>query len=340
MTKDQVFNKKSEIRQLLLQTEKYQNLASQVLLLLNQTDGKTDLIREILFLLKVATGFEAVGIRLKDGDDFPYYETIGFSKSFVKAERYLCSRDGIGDLIRDSVGNPYLECMCGNIICGRTDPSRPFFSEGGSFWTNSTSELLASTSAKDRQVRTRNRCNGEGYESVALIPLRYDKKIIGLLQLNDRRKNLFTENLIQFFEGVGSSIGVALNIKESAAAIARYKKNLETISKALGTYDDEHVDYYHVLHDKRHDSINVVPLEESIVTPDRVTINDNRVKQLTKREQEILRLIVSGLSAKEIADKLGISNFTVKAHRTRIKQKLDIHKSIELVAYALNNKLL
>ena len=94
--------------------------------------------------------------------------------------------------VRDSRGNPVLECMCGNVLCGRFDPALPFFTPKGSFWTNGTSELLASTSEADRQARTRNRCNGEGYESVALIALRHGGETLGLLQLNDRAKGRFT----------------------------------------------------------------------------------------------------------------------------------------------------
>lgn len=75
-------------------------------------------------------------------------------------------------LLRDSRESPCLECMCGNIICGRTDPFLPFFTKGGSFWSNNTSELLASTSDEERQTRTRNRCNGKGYESVIPLHLR------------------------------------------------------------------------------------------------------------------------------------------------------------------------
>ena len=52
--------------------------------------------------------------------------------------------------------------MCGNVICGRFDPSKPFFTAQGSFWTNCTTELLASTTEADRQGRTRNHCNGQG----------------------------------------------------------------------------------------------------------------------------------------------------------------------------------
>ncbi len=112
-------------------------------------------------------------------------------------------------------GTPVLECMCGNTLCGRTDAALPFFTAGGSFWTNSTTDLLASTTDEDRQARTRNRCNGEGYESVALIPLRSGDEIIGLLQLNDRRRNQFTLEMIHFFEGMGASVGIALSRKQA-----------------------------------------------------------------------------------------------------------------------------
>jgi hypothetical protein len=71
--------------------------------------------------------------------------------------------------------------MCGNIICGRTEPKYQFFTAGGNFWFNSTTALLASTTEQERQAMSQNRCNEEGFESVALIPLRSYEKIIGLL---------------------------------------------------------------------------------------------------------------------------------------------------------------
>ncbi|MBI4965773.1 MAG: PAS domain S-box protein [Desulfomonile tiedjei] len=188
-----------------------QILAVRILELLNRQTEASDAMREILGMVKEFTGFEAVGIRLRDGEDFPYFETIGFPGYFVEAESSLCSRNEAGEIIRDSTGNPLLECMCGNILRGRTDPSLPFFTQGGSFWSNCTTELLATTTEKERQTRTRNQCNGEGYESVALIPLRSGPEIIGLLQLNDSRKNCFTPEMISFFEGVGVSIGIVLD---------------------------------------------------------------------------------------------------------------------------------
>jgi signal transduction histidine kinase len=135
--------------------------------------------------------------------------------------------------VRDTQGNPVLECMCGNILCGRTDATLPFFTAGGSFWTNCTTTLLASTTEQDCQARTRNRCNGEGYESVALIPLRSGSEIIGLLQLNDRRPNCFTEESIRYFEDMGASIGIALSRKQAEDALQVERRRFNDVLEAL-----------------------------------------------------------------------------------------------------------
>jgi PAS domain S-box-containing protein len=204
-----------------------QALAVRILTLLNQQMTAKDAIRQVLGLVKEFTGFEAVAIRLRQGDDFPYFVTQGFPDSFVEAENSLCNRDKAGEIIRDPAGNPILDCMCGNILCGRTNPSFSFFSEGGSFWSCHTTELLATTSDSDRQTRTRNRCNASGYESVALIPLRSDGETIGLLQLNDFRKDCFTLDMITFFEGMGASIGIVLARVRAEEALLRSNEELE-----------------------------------------------------------------------------------------------------------------
>ena len=185
--------------------------SNELLGIINRASSKIDLIKSVNGFLRNTFGFEAVGIRLKEGDDFPYYQTSGFPEDFVLKEKSLCSYNKEGEILYDSDGNPVLECMCGNVICGRYDPAKPFFTENGSFWTNSTSELLASTSEDDRQSRTRNRCNGEGYESVGLFPLRSGNTTCGLLQVNDRRKGVFTPARISVLEIIGDNISIAID---------------------------------------------------------------------------------------------------------------------------------
>jgi PAS domain S-box-containing protein len=177
----------------------------------NAAASTRDLIKASADFFQKQVGCEAVGIRLKEGDDYPYYETRGFPPAHVRLENRLCAVDEAGCPIRDFKGNPVLECMCGNVICGRFDPSKKFFTAKGSFWTNSTTELLASTTEEDRQARTRNRCNGEGYESVALLALRVGDDRFGLLQLNDKRKNIFTLETIQTWERIADHLALALS---------------------------------------------------------------------------------------------------------------------------------
>ena len=179
---------------------------------------------------KKQSGCEAVGIRLKEGEDYPYYETKGFPPEHVLLENKLCARDDVGCVIRDFKGDPIIECMCGNILCGRFDSSKKFFTEKGSFWTNDTTRLLATTTDADRQVNTRNRCNGEGYESVALVALRVGDNRLGLLQLNDKRKNMFTLETVQLWERIADHLALALS---KTLAEEKMQESEERFSKAF-----------------------------------------------------------------------------------------------------------
>jgi DNA-binding NarL/FixJ family response regulator len=68
-------------------------------------------------------------------------------------------------------------------------------------------------------------------------------------------------------------------------------------------------------------------------------LKGDRDEHLTPRELEILQMIVEGKSNKEIATVLELSANTVAVHRANIMDALGIHKTAELVVYAIRNGL-
>jgi PAS domain S-box-containing protein len=201
--------------------------------LVNGCIGKSDLIKKAATFFQEKSGCSAVGIRLKDGDDYPYYEARGFPKEFLLLENSLCQRDEDGRIVRGDDSNPVIECMCGNVICGRFDPSKPFFTKNGSFWSNCTTDLLAFTTDADRQARTRNRCNGEGYESVALLPLASGAERLGLLQLNDKRKDMFSPETIRFWERAATYLAVAVSKFKAEEALQKSEEKYRVLFREM-----------------------------------------------------------------------------------------------------------
>jgi DNA-binding NarL/FixJ family response regulator len=78
-------------------------------------------------------------------------------------------------------------------------------------------------------------------------------------------------------------------------------------------------------------------LDPQVSRPD--ALKGERGGGLTPRELEILQHIVAGKSNKEIAADLNLSANTVAVHRANIMDTLGIHKTAELVVYAIRNGL-
>jgi DNA-binding NarL/FixJ family response regulator len=90
------------------------------------------------------------------------------------------------------------------------------------------------------------------------------------------------------------------------------------------------------------DAVRKVAAGETVLDPAvsrPANLRGERDAALTPRELEILRHIVEGKSNKEIADHLGLSPNTVAVHRANIMDALGIHKTAELVVYAIRHGL-
>ncbi len=174
-----------------------------------------DTIDDTLSALKEAAGSDAVGVRLAEGDDYPFVASVGYSDDFLATENTLTVCYPAGGVGRNDDGTVSLECTCGLVLEGRTDPADPLFSPGGSAWTNDCREWLGIPEVEDPRSHPRSRCVRAGFRSVAIVPLRAGEEILGLIHLADRRTGRFSLETIGFYEGVGRAIGMALRSRRT-----------------------------------------------------------------------------------------------------------------------------
>lgn len=97
-------------------------------------------------------------------------------------------------------------------------------------------------------------------------------------------------------------------------------------------------------------AIEIVMSGESYIQPDMIPMLNSKmvvrntdrekIKNLTKRELEVLVLVSEGMFNKEIADKLSISERTVKNHISSIFKKIDVSDRTQAAVFAIRNSLI
>jgi PAS domain S-box-containing protein len=279
--------------------ERFRDASLVLLRLLNQHDQTRELLRQLTELLRVWSGCEAIAVRLREGEDFPFYETRGLPTEFVRTGRSLCRYDTAGRLALDEAGNPVMECLCGQVVSGQLDTSLGCCSRRGSFWTNSLSSVSAAIQP------TRARCLQEGFESMALIPLRHGDEVLGMLQISDRAPGRFSEALIDFLEHAGEQIAISLAQKAKLSSLEGGLRQIAALIAEIGV--------------GARDSPRMPPALRTALS------------SLSRRETEVLRLLLMNRRPTTIARELSRSVHTVRNQLKAIFRKLDVHSQEELL---------
>jgi len=82
------------------------------------------------------------------------------------------------------------------------------------------------------------------------------------------------------------------------------------------------------------------PQVQSLILREHRNIQPTDNDGLTTREIDVLKLVATGFTSKEIGDKLNIADSTATMHRKNIMNKLDLHSIAELTAYAIRKGLI
>lgn len=173
-----------------------QDMALKVLELLNRSGALEDTVRDILRHITDATGIASACIRIRNrGDDPGKNGGCGPLPDIVIAE----------GVRRDSGLRESIEEF---IMSAASAPGHPRFTPYGSFWTNCASGI-AGAAGLPEGIGPFSDTGPD--ESVALIPLKSDDRIIGILYCGDGCPGFFSDETIQFFERLGSSIGIAFS---------------------------------------------------------------------------------------------------------------------------------
>jgi PAS domain S-box-containing protein len=203
-------------------------LTLELLGLLNAPSGLQEMMDGTTRLLQRFTRCDAVAVRLREDSDFPLYSNCGLRDDFLRVESHLCTGPaGSG-----------LDCLCGATLTDTFKPGLETVTAYGSFWTNSMGDLMRGPLAQYLPDRIRGGCLREGYESVALIPLRFAGRTLGLMQFDFAKRGSITPEWVEFLERSADSIATAIEQRQTQAALQASEKLLRESQRAshIGSY--------------------------------------------------------------------------------------------------------
>lgn len=163
----------------------------------NRNIAEKEYLNALVGKLRSMSGHEFVGIRILNKEGYlPYASQQGFGRDFCSLENWI------------SIKND--RCICVRVAIGRPEEEdAPFVTPWGSFYSPDLKKFMAGLSPIQLE-KYRGICAKGGFESIAIIPIRYRQKITGVIHLADRKKDGISKSVISSIESVTPLIGEAL----------------------------------------------------------------------------------------------------------------------------------
>ncbi len=304
-----------------IEAEKYLTAMNSLLKLYSGTFRRKGYLEAVVKLLKSWCDCECIGIRLIDEQgNMPYGVSLGFSKEFLEQEN--CP-------VVDSES-----CACAQIAAKQTSMfDASFITTAGSFVSNDASSMKK-RSRNGRTDRYGGICIRHGFLSLAVIPVLYREKMLGVIHLADNRPGRFSRQAVELVESVTPLIGEALHRFHIEEALVVSRERLRSLTGHLQAAGEaERMKIAREIHDELGQALTAAGLELSRIKskrklPDTMKAALQSISDLLDGAVEDVQRICSELRPR-VLDHLGLQaaiewqakNFS---HRTGIRCVCDL----------------
>ena len=205
--------------------EDARRVSQRILEIANRQTKLSPMLEEFVAEVRSFTGCAAVGLRLLDEKgNISCQADMVSSRGFYESESPLSIKSD--------------HCMCIDAIKEAADPKLSFYTKGGSFYMNGSTRFLATVS-EEEQGRIRSVCNKVEYESAALMPIRTEGRILGLIYVADPRENMVPLEIVNVLEGLVMQLGTAIERTRTREAISISREQLRALATRLNVAREE-----------------------------------------------------------------------------------------------------
>jgi PAS domain S-box-containing protein len=178
--------------------ERRRELTSTLLELFARKSSSTEYLDSVLEVVRKWTGCQNLGIRiLEENYLHPYRSSAGFDGDFLEQEG------------QRSIAAEFCDCAC--FMRQAPELQKPEFeSSRDSFFCGNVADLKGRLPANQQGCYCEV-CLQQGFSTIALLPLKYEDQILGLLHLVDRRPHYLSRECVKVLESVSPLIGEAIH---------------------------------------------------------------------------------------------------------------------------------
>ncbi len=198
---------------------------NRLLKMFTQNTTRKEFLDTAIRLIKDHCGCHHAGIRVLDErDNIPFESFDGYSVDFMSCEGQL------------SIHND--QCVCIRAIMSQPDQQETgVLTANGSYCYKDFVDYINRLD-EGKRGRYRGACADNGFRSVAVIPVRYYEKILGLIHLADEREGIFPRKTIEFMENLSYIIGEAITKYKAQEDLARLASAAESAADAIVITDN------------------------------------------------------------------------------------------------------